>query len=356
MRALVTFFLIAPIIVLAGTFTNAQTCLYDQKTQEFHFNQNLKIGLTFGRHGNPNFTREYSSSGKAHLASEIRSLIEKHSETLPEMNSTFDRTLLLLSKQNVSWIGYEASQADIDSTGGLNGIMTFLRNEDLRLQRLGFKETERRDYMMIMIDPIVAAQYWHRHKRGKSEPGGPAATGPVVIGFDNQRDDEMTALSKKVYDILVKYDDLRGALDEAKLGVPSWILGEFNEFKLGRNLMNSPHKAVDFVRKTLSDPRASGLNTAQRKRIESLRDHMAANADFLQQTLVRGEKEFAKRDQGIAEDLSKSAILRGFGIAHIGKDHEPGVIAKLIKLCTAATAPSDRQNQRWQPAPRPVTR
>lgn len=346
MRGLLIF-----LLALVGSLAEAQTCAYDSKTQEFQFEPGKKIGLIFGVHGTPGYISEYVGSGNAHLASEVRKLLGKHSDTLKEMNATFDRTLSVLSKKKVEWIGFENSQEGIDSLGGFKGLMEFLRNEDLRMQKLGLNEKERRDYLIIMTDPIVAAQYWLRFKK----PGqklGDTSTAPATAGFDNHRDNGLDELKKKLMAIFVKYDDLREELNQKDLAMPSWVIDELNTFKIGATFSQEPSKAADFLRKVLADPRAGTLNLAQKRKIEGLRDFIASNADFVRTTVLREDAEFAKRDQGIAQDISQLSTLHGYGLAHIGGRHKEGVIAHLTHLCRN---PAVRRNV---PAarPGPVTR
>lgn len=320
------------LFALSGSFAKAQTCTYDAKNKVFHFEPGKKIVLFFGPHGSPTAINEYVSSGNAHLASEVRKLLAKHSHSIGEMNMTFDRTLSIISKQKTSWIGFENSQESIDSLGGFKGLMDFLRNEDLRMHKLGLTEKERRDYLIIMTDPIVAAQYWFRFKKSGSLPNGNAET-PATIGFDNRRDPTLDELSKKVMFIFVKYDEMRGKLNQPDVAMPAWVLEEFNTFKLGAIFSRDPHKAADFLRNVLADSRSATLGRQQKQKIEALRDFISSNADFIRATVLREDAEFAKRDQGIANDLSQLATLHGYGLVHIGGNHKEGVVTHLTQIC-----------------------
>lgn len=343
--------LLIVLIALAGSFAEAQTCAYDSKTQEFQFEPGKKIGLIFGVHGSPGYISEYVSGGNAHLASEVRKLLAKHSHSIGEMNATFDRTLSALSKKKVEWIGFENSQEGIESLGGFKGLMDFLRKEDLRMQKLGLNEKERRDYLIVMTDPIVAAQYYFRFKK-PGQQRGKRSVAPATVGFDNHRDSGLDELKKKLMVIFVNYDDLREELNQKDLAMPSWVLDELNTFRISATFSQEPHKAADFLRKLLADPRSKTLSLQQKRKIEGLRDFIASNADFVRTTVLREDAEFAKRDQGIAQDISQLSTLHEYGLAHIGARHKEGVIAHLIHLCRN---PGVRQNT---PAtrPGPVTR
>lgn len=205
--------------------------------------------------------------------------------------------------------------------------------------KLGMTESERRDYIIIMTDPIVAANYWNQRKNGQSP--GPA---PQTVGLDNNRDEGLDELKVKLMAIFVRYDELREGLNDANLKMPGWVTAEFNQFKLGKHVSTEPHKAADFVRRVLADPRAMELTSLQKGKLIELRDFLAQNSDFIKSTVGREDAEFAKRDRGMADEISKLVSANGLGLAYMGGSHESGVVARLTEICRrgSSTKPAGR--------------
>lgn len=245
------------------------------------------------------------------------------------MHRTFESSLKQFRDDPPSWISYENSQKDIDSVGGLQGLMDFLKSEDLRMQKLGLSLAERKSYLMIMTDPVLAAQYWTRHKEGKTDLARPA-----LYGFDNARTSGQSDAIKASRKFIADYKAKVAELDDPKYDVPEWFIKSYWSKNITALLYTNPSNAIARLRELVADPRLKQIPEATRNKLLALRDFAANHAPMLQKTLDEEAREFARRDREIARDLLQTHnSSQGTGLAHVGSAHKPGVLERLQTTC-----------------------
>lgn len=314
---------------------SSRKCTYDDATSTFHFSPGKKMRLIFGVHGVPSFIDTYIRGGDPRDVKRVRELIAGHKEILPSMHRVFDSSLKQFRQDPPTWISYENSQKDIDGVGGFQGLMKFLSSEDVRMQKLGLSPEERKSYLMIMTDPVLAAQYWLRNKEGKTELPAPA-----LHGFDNARTAGQTEAKAESRKILTTYRAKISELDDEKYDVPEWFIKDYYARKISMLLYDSPNESVKQFRELVADPRFKQITEPTRSQLLSLRDFAANNAPSLQRTLDEDAIEFARRDREIARDLFSTHVAsHGAGFAHVGAAHKAGVLESLKATCLNPGAP-----------------
>ena len=302
--------------------------------------------LIFGWHGSPSLIDNYIRGGDPTDPKRVRELISAH-ENLPSMHKVFNESLKQFRRNSPSWISYENSQKDIDGVGGFDGLMAFLKSEDLRMQKLGLTQEERKSYLMIMTDPVLAAQYWLRNKEGKTE-----SASPTLYGFDNARTAGQTEAKAESRKIRAAYGAQVAELDDPKYDVPEWFIRDYWSKDITNLLSTRPNQSVTRFRELIGDSRFKQIPETTRNKLLALRDFAASNAPFLQKTIDEESVEFARRDREIAHDIFNTHNgSEGDGLAHVGSAHKAGVLERLRATCmslssSAPARPSDAQPRR----------
>lgn len=329
--AVAAFLIPAPGI--SQTAQQPAPCSFDEATSTFHISPENRpansMVLRFGTHGSPQLKSEYIRGGDPQDPKRIRALIANHGEGVPAMRATFNESLKRFRTYSPRWLSYENSQKDIDAIGGFNGLMEFLKGEDRRLEKLGLKAEERKSYLSIMSDPVIAALYWSRYKEGRA-----GDQVPTLFGFDNARTDGLSEKKEMVHKIFVEYDDRRAALNDPKHGIPAWFYEEYKARNISYYYGYEPDRSVNQLRELIKDPRFNSIPLQGRNAIFSIRDFMTTHLEKVRDVLKAEEEEFAKRDREIARDLFETEMsTAGTGIAHIGALHKDGVLSHLSTIC-----------------------
>lgn len=335
-----------PSAAYSQTQAPSQHCAYDDSTSTFHFSPDRKMTLIFGLHGIPSYIDKYVRGGNPQDVKRVRELIKGHEESLPAMLGVFESSLKQFRNNPPNWISYENNQQELDRIGGFNGLMQFLKSEDLRMQKLGLSQEERKSYLIIMTDPVIAAQYWMRNKEGKSD-----TPPPVLYGFDNARTVGQTEAKDEMRRVIREYHAMVQELDDPKYDVPEWFIKSYWSKSMTTLLYDKPQDAVTHLRTLINDPRFKKIPSLTRNKLISLRDYLANHAPSLQKTIDEDAVEFARRDREIARDLFNTHNgSQGTGLAHIGAAHKPGVVERLQATCrnlggTSPAKPADTRQR-----------